>query len=200
MAPLSRKRFIKTAAGLVLPAWACSGQVVIPGAIMRTIPATGGSCDTLRDAEDTVSSFNASFLRYFASMFRAGANYNCCRVDVSIARAASMNQDVLMTLRANNAGDPAAGVLGTSDTIPNATIEEDFTFVTFTFASPVSLSSGTDYWIVLTRANASDGLQLYWEDDNGATVTALKEAANATPTTWNTVTLASTGVFRTFSS
>lgn len=42
MVRLSRKRFIKTAAGLVLPAWACSGQVVIPGAIMRPI-AAGGS-------------------------------------------------------------------------------------------------------------------------------------------------------------
>lgn len=39
---ISRKRFIKTAAGLVLPAWACSGQVVIPGAIMRTIATAGG--------------------------------------------------------------------------------------------------------------------------------------------------------------
>lgn len=132
-------------------------------------------------------------------MFQPSASYLLCKVELSIAKNASEDADLLVTIRTNNAGSPSTTVLATSATVPNATITEDFTFVSFTFASPPALTSGTDYWIVMTRADAADGLQIYWEDDASATVENMKEAANATPTTWVVLSASSAGVYRAYS-
>lgn len=182
---------------LLLPAQLNVSNSRFTAAVLKPA-AAGGGCSTQQDAEESEDSFQASFLRYFATKFRAGANYNLCRVDLSIARNVSEDADFLVTIRTDSSG-PTTTVVGTSSTVPNATVTEDFAWVRFDFPSPPSLTSGTDYWIVITRADAADGLQVYWnEDTTGTAVEGIQEAAAATPTTWNSISTTSVGMFRTF--
>lgn len=164
-------------------------------------PASGGGpCNVAKDTENTPDVYQQSFNRYFASMFRAGSSYNLCLVELSLQRNASEDADFQVTIRADSSGSPSGTVLATSETVANASVSSSaFTWVSFSFASPPALTSGSDYWLVITRTDAADGLQVYWEDDVSATVESMKEAANATPTTWTVVSSGAAGMFRTFS-
>lgn len=59
-------------------------------------------------------------------------------------------------LRADNAGEPDDSILGTSAEVTSIPTSGK-SYTVFTFATAISISSGTDYWVVIYNLGASEG-------------------------------------------
>lgn len=90
-----------------------------------------------------------------------------------------------LTIQADNAGAPAATVIGTAGTVLCSSIDSDYAWVTFTFATPVDLANATVYHIVLTgNYDASDTNYIAW---NALTVATGGNGEQYTGAAWQEV-------------
>lgn len=58
-------------------------------------------------------------------------------------------------------GSPTGTVLGTSNSLNGATIAQTFTQERFTFSTPVTLNSGTQYYLRANRSSGNDSTNYY---------------------------------------
>lgn len=89
-------------------------------------------------------------------------------VDVKIGKNNSPTGQMWAELRATSAGAPTGAALATSDKLDVAVLPTGSNlWVRFIFRSPISLTAGTTYALVLTSNHAaSDTVNLHWNENN----------------------------------
>ena len=124
--------------------------------------AAAASCSTLKDSyTDTTghSDLNIASVdgtQYRASKFTAGSSYSVCKIEFLLMKdgsGATPTGDVKAYVWSDSSGPST--ILATSDIVDASSLpaKGSSNYVAFTFASPASLSSGTVYWVGLSKTN-----------------------------------------------
>jgi hypothetical protein len=92
-----------------------------------------------------------------AQVFTAGLTGQLDQIDVRILNRTSTGPDLTMTLKATTAGVPTGSALATSSLARSGT-SGSYAWLSFTFSSPITVVSGTQYAIILsTTATTGTG-------------------------------------------
>jgi hypothetical protein len=161
---------------LTTPCFAGSGSVAIT--LSGTAGAGGASCQATAfyDSFGTPAGYvraGASTDEYYAgsSTFNPGANKSVCKVNVKLAcpNAGCAGQNYYIALFTMN-GTSLNTLLGTSNAVTGSDAW-NVTTVAFTFATPVALTNGTSYGLVVytTTANGDDLVRISRHDATGTT-------------------------------
>jgi len=92
-------------------------------------------------------------------------------VDVWLRKVGSPSDNITIEIQTETSGSPSGTAVtnGTSGTLAGTGLTTNrFIRYTLTFATPPSLSSGTNYWVVIKRSGAADGSN-YYQVDGGDT-------------------------------
>lgn len=163
------------------------------------ITTEGGSCNVAKDARtDDIGAASNSTNIYIANKFTAASSYSLCKATVTLYRHASQNQDYAMEIRTDGTSQPSETILGTSETVPVASVGTTRTTVEFVFSSPVSISSGTSYWLVIKYVSASS-YTTFWAMGNGAPEHIVRSTTGLTDS-WTNVETTRQAVFTTYAS
>jgi hypothetical protein len=149
-------------------------QVVLPGAIMRTMFA--GGCTTAQETNtasnngDTQVGFSANH-KYVAGKFAAVGNHDVCRADLPLKKVGSPTFTMTCGIWTHDAAedDPNA-IIGTGSTnsIDSSTLTTSYTTQSFTGISATGLTDTTIYWIVILCATVGDGSNyVHWDRSAG---------------------------------
>ncbi len=123
--------------------------------VAALIPAAGASAGTL-DQQQTISNFGGlqvNSTNSKAQTFIAGLTGQLDQVDLAIS-GMSVTTPLTVQIRDGSATAPGATVLA-SALVPTSAVTSSESFVPITFASPASVTAGTQYSIV--AFNDSDG-------------------------------------------
>lgn len=127
---------------------------------------------TLKDSQTvtTVNNFNitggsGASAEAAAQSFTASSSYSLGEIDVNISKSGSPTDNLYIEITTTINGTPIA----TSGDVNGVNISTSQGYVTFTFATPVSITSSTRYFIRLRRDGSTDTSNYYkWYHDNGA--------------------------------
>lgn len=106
-----------------------------------SVEFTGGTTDS-----DLASFPNNSGFGDPAQGFTPSENITVTKAEVFIKRATADPSDIFIELRSLT---PRGVILATSNTVDSATLSSSLSWTTFTFQTPVNLSSGTIYYLRL---------------------------------------------------
>lgn len=122
-------------------------------------------------------------LPYVGQTFTAGLAGPLSKVDVSVGRAAATT-DLTVEIRATSGGLPTGPALS-SVTMPYGDIGASRSWITFTFVSPITVTSGVEYAIVLTSpVGAGTGYNFTATSDSAYPDGRWVQSSNGT--SWNT--------------
>jgi hypothetical protein len=129
--------------------------ITAAAAVGALIPAASASAGTL-DQQQTISNFgglqvNSTFSK--AQTFTAGLTGQLDQVDLAVS-GMSVTTPLAVQIRDGSATAPGDSVLA-SASVPTSAVTSSESFVPITFASPTSVTAGTQYSIV--ALNDSDG-------------------------------------------
>src|SRR3990167_2404058 len=96
-----------------------------------------------------------------AQEFTPTASIICHQIKLYLYKTGSPTDNVYLTIRTDSSGLPSGTILGTSGTIAGSSIATVGTEYTFTFTTPVLLSSGVTYHFVISRDGARDTANYY---------------------------------------
>jgi hypothetical protein len=97
-----------------------------------------------------------------AQSFTPGANIDVNEVRVSILKVGTPADNVSCDIYSDTgANKPNASIQAADNVYAGGAISTSSSWLTFQFATPVSLTSGTKYWIVLQRSGAVDASNFY---------------------------------------
>jgi hypothetical protein len=88
--------------------------------------------------------------------FTTTSAFSLAAVRLNIGKGNSPTDDWSVAIYADSANLPTGSALATSDVINGASIGTGFHWREFVFSSPLSLSSGTKYWMAFQRSGAVD--------------------------------------------
>lgn len=100
----------------------------------------------------TILGFSPGF-EYAAQSFQSTVETTLWQMIFPASTDGTPTDDLLIEIRADNAGDPAATALA-SETVPAASLS-NYALVTVTFSGGVVLMANTTYWIVVSRTGAA---------------------------------------------
>jgi hypothetical protein len=105
---------------------------------------------------------NASTSSSIAQSFTPGANMDVSDVRVIIDKVLAPTDDVSLAIYSDTGANLPNTAIDTADNVYNgANISTTASWGEFHFNTPVSLTSGTKYWIVLARSGAVDASNYY---------------------------------------
>lgn len=129
--------------------------------ISRTLPSTASGYPLYGGS--SVGTYEA-----LCQPFTTSGAFNCVGIDCVIAKANAPTDGLYIEIRS---GSPSGTLLGTSATVSELVITQTgLTVIHFKFATPVSLSASTTYYVVMERTGARDtGNGNWWflSDDGG---------------------------------
>jgi hypothetical protein len=97
-----------------------------------------------------------------AQSFTTSSALTLTEVRVVILKTAAPTDNVSLTIQSDSSNKPSGSVLGTATNVYNgANLSTTASWVSFQFATPVSLSASTKYWIVMQRSGAVDASNNY---------------------------------------
>ncbi len=96
--------------------------------------------------------------------FTTTSSYSTTTVDLYLAKSGSPVDNLTLEILSSSM---TGTVLGTSATVGGASVSTSNSWIRFTFASPVTLSSGTTYYLRLTRSGANDVSNYYQWNGTG---------------------------------
>lgn len=146
-------------------------------------------CSTVKDYVDPgiTTAYNTDGVKQIATRFTASSNYTVCRIGVKVARTNSAVNSVYISLYSHSAvgnGKPNAvlgnGIVQFND-LPQITAVSSFNYTSDTglpqtrvSIAPVSLTSGTTYWIAVYDVQGSvfSGTYVNWYQVTTNPVTA----------------------------
>lgn len=104
-------------------------------------------------AQNTSFGFNNTIgddQRQWAQEFQSGSNLSIDRIKIFLNHTGSpsVSGNLFISIHEDNAGEPGT-LLGTSDAYDLTTLPASATEETFTFATPVPITSGPSYWFVI---------------------------------------------------
>lgn len=176
-----------------------------PSFIGRTRSVASAGCDTLKDsqtatAEEAASVGNIAGNTYVATKFTAGSSYSACKVDLLLAKAGATGTptgNVFAYLYSDSSGSPGT-LLAASDLVDSTTLPTAGTsnWVSFTFSSPASLTSGSVYWVATSHTNTAALSFVYWWRNSGFVASGVYSSTNGT--IWNSLSSRRNN-FKTFS-
>lgn len=138
-----------------------------------TITSTTGAAD---------QSFNQS--DRLAQVFTAGATQRLSKVEINIKNDASATGVIMVEVWSDSSGEP--GTLLAQSSIDAASVTSSYQYLTARFARAPSITSASDYWIVV-YVQASGENSYKWSSTTSAT-TALSSSDSGT--TWDTAAYA----------
>ena len=130
--------------------------------------ADGDSACTPADSQETdnttYNSSNTGFI-YFGSDFVAGSSYSLDKISLKLSKSGSPTANLTVHIYSEAGSVPNAS-LGESGAIAASTLTTSAADYEFTFASPISITSGTHYWVVLMlNENAHATNYIKWHGD-----------------------------------
>ena len=192
---------MKTIISLLATCAACVAGTTINTATVGTLnvgvsEGGGGDTYTLEQSHETADGL-ASGGYYFANLITSSSAYDLTKVSLHFSRNALDTSDYVVTIRPDNSTQPSATVLGTSDTVLNASVGTSADWVEFTFSTPVSLSSSTLYWIVLTKTGTTTG---YAASVSRGNTTTENMQGSTDGSTWSSISATRSALHRMYSS
>jgi hypothetical protein len=124
--------------------------VTAVAAAAALIPAAGASAGTL-DQQQTLSNFGGLSVTKYAQTFTAGLTGQLDQVDLALS-GMSVTTPLTVQIRDGSATAPGDTVLA-SASVPTSAVTSSESFVPIAFASPASVSAGTQYSIVALNAS-----------------------------------------------
>lgn len=113
-------------------------------------------------------------------------------VTLPLRKVAAPADNLTVSIFDDNGGEPGSVIAnGTSNTVAGAglsTTDTNLGVATFVFATPPTLTSGTKYWIVLSRSGAADNTNYYTWGRYGNVSAEGSATFTAGPDTWATST------------
>jgi hypothetical protein len=110
----------------------------------------------------TVTWGNAATSSAVAQSFTPGANLDVNEIRVGLAKVLSPTDDVSLQIWSDTGANLPNASIATADNLYNgANISSTASWVAYQFSTPVSLTSGTKYWIVVQRSGAVDASNHY---------------------------------------
>jgi hypothetical protein len=105
-----------------------------------------------------------------AQSFTAGSNYNLAAVVVYLQRTGTPTDNINCEIQTNSGSSPSGSVVGTATAMAGTHIVAAIPHTCrFVFPTPPSLTSGTKYWIVLSRSGADDAVNFIgWSIETSA--------------------------------
>jgi hypothetical protein len=108
-----------------------------------------------------------------AQSFTPGANMDVNEIRVPIIKTASPTDNVTLSIYSDTGANlPNASIQAADNVYNGAAISTTPSWLSFQFATPVSLTSGTKYWFVVERSGAVDGTNFYSVSTNTGSVYA----------------------------
>jgi hypothetical protein len=133
-------------------------------------PCPGGvagctSADKQETDNVTYKSDNTGYV-YFASDFVAGSSYSLDKISLKLSKSGSPTANLTVHIYSESSSKPNAS-LGESGAIASSTLTTSAADYEFTFASAISITSGTHYWVVLMlNGNAHGTNYVKWHGDS----------------------------------
>jgi hypothetical protein len=113
-------------------------------------------------ANNTANFGNLASLTSHAQSFTPGANMDVNEIRVPVLKVLSPVDNVTCAVYSDTGANlPNASIQAADNVYNGANISTTSSWLTFQFATPVSLTSGTKYWIVLERSGAVDATNYY---------------------------------------
>lgn len=169
------------------------------------VPAEAGGCNDTTKDESPGGDLSDGWIGdtdqlYIAGSFAAGSSYLVCEVDLRVYRDGTCSRTLAAQIYACDAGGeetgkPTGAALATSDEIDISGLGGSYITLTFTFASPLSLTSGTRYWIAARLSGTCGGNNIAIESDGNGAQTGRYISGDGS--TWSTGGTWSTLVFET---
>lgn len=104
--------------------------------------------------------FGSSAYPKLAQKLTTVESFDLSKFTVSVKKASSPTDNIIITLEADNAGAPSGTALATL-TIAGGTLTTSFADKTHTLPTPITLTANTSYWIVFARSGAGDSTNKY---------------------------------------
>jgi len=186
--------------------WAqqCSELAKLGPQMLGSVPAAAGGCnDTTKDTSPG-GSLGDQWIGetdiYLAGSFAAGSTYSICEVDLRVKRDGTCARTMSAQIYACDAGGettgkPTGAALATSGAIDISGLGLSYVTLTFTFASPLAVNSGTRYWIAAKLSGSCGGNNIAIEYDGNGAETGIYSSADAS--TWSTASTWATLTFET---
>ena len=108
---------------------------------------------------------NSTTTRQVAFSFTTIKGMDLAKVGCKLRKNGTPTDNITAYIYGDNGSgtSPAGAILGTSGAVAGSGLDaESYTWTEFTFSTPVTLSAGTIYWIVLARAGALSSSNYYW--------------------------------------
>lgn len=155
--------------------------------------------DQSQTTQDTYAQLRSSTATTkLAQGFQPGTTGLCEMIDILGYRTGTPSGNIWLTIEADAAGVPSGTPLATSDKLVVTDMSSGLGNIRFPFRTPVSLTAGTQYWIVMQgdyTVHASNNF--VWSAKGGASSYAGGSYATYNPTTW-TLTATHDFAFKTY--
>lgn len=130
----------------------------------------------LKDVTGGITNVGANFIRgatdatfpeASGQSFTAGSSYTLTRIDAMLTKSGSPTDQLVMKIRT---GSITGTLVATSDSLSASSVVANG-WNTFTFSTPLSISSGTKYYVTIERSpDVNDTVNFCgWVSDNGVT-------------------------------
>lgn len=155
------------------------------------------SCSTLKDSNTGTSGHdwyvigNYTNNTYRATKFTAGSSYSVCKIELLLGKlgATGLPTGNIFANIYSDSGSAPSSMLATSSAVDSSTLAAlgSSNYVSFTFASPVALTSGTVYWIGPSKLESQsfNSYVGWWGPD---TFVANGNMVSSNSTAWDTGT------------
>ena len=161
------------------PTWETSFTAGTIGSLKYSIYATYSNTDILVASNNigggTNYSTGTSTTIKRAQQFSPSSNGNLSVVKVKIAKTNSPTDTIQCDIYSDNSNLPNISLASADSTIDASSLTTTSTYYSFTFTNGPSITSGTNYWIVLTRTGSVDATNYYtWRGSSSLTYNLVK--------------------------
>lgn len=154
----------------------------------QTVNSVGDSCQG-----GTGSSGES--LQAIGQSFTAGSSYNCSNIAIMVGKIGSPTDNLLLEVLT---GSMSGTVIGTSGLVSPTMVPSTGKWVVFNFSSAISIVSGTQYYLRLTRDGARDtGNYWLWRISTASTMANGGEYTRAN-NAWSAESSTNDTTFKTF--
>jgi hypothetical protein len=116
---------------------------------------------------------NAAATTAYAQSFTPGANMDVNEIRVTALKTGTPTDNVTLNIYSDTGANlPNASIQAADNVYNGAAISGTISWLSFQFATPVSLTSGTKYWFVVARSGANDAANFYSVANNTGSVYA----------------------------
>lgn len=184
--------------------------ILAPLATLKGVPlsvflsggvSAGGSSYVLKDSNEITSSGNyevggtLATQKYVASKFVATSSYSLNRVDVPASKVGSPTNDYFCEIWSDSGTLPSAKIGTTSAAVNGASFPASEAWVTF--YPTATITSGTNYFIVIWTATNSGTDHILWYRNTSGTVERV-DSTDDPGTGWSNLTTTRQCMFRTY--